>query len=136
MLFVNAPGIRRVTGFYSYSNMGIAPCSFPVFSEASLVSSYLSELVGVFPSKSAGVREVLLSKVLVSRARTKIIAYANSFFAGMSIGVGGMDDGAMASLVTIVSVGMLFFLVFTLPVVFVFWEIHALVCRLRRVSTR
>lgn len=54
---------------------------------------------------------------MVSSARTKIIAYANSFFAGMRIDVGGIDDDAIASLVTIVSVGMLFFFVFTLPVV-------------------
>lgn len=69
---------------------------------------------------------MFISKVLVSRARTKMGAYANSFFAGIRIGVGGMDDGAIASLVTIVSVGMLFFLVFTLPVTICFGKLTQL----------
>ena len=136
ILFIGTPKVDESANVFSCSGVKVTPYSSPIFSSTAFRSDCLSILMNILPSGSTNIERIFFSGILISETEAGVVTCTGSFFTNVDVSIKKVSNSTVTSLIAVMSMNVLFFLIFALPMILEFYRVSTFIYELQQMSAQ
>ena len=92
--------------------------------------------MNMLPSGSTNIERIFFSGILISETEAGVVTCTGSFFTNVDVSIKKVSNSTVTSLIAVMSMNVLFFLIFALPMILEFYRVSTFIYELQQMSAQ